>query len=65
MISAITLYILLILPLTRMDGSASSKDTIISIILEERKQDMGLVLVFGMSFLIVGIKRTKRENDCI
>jgi hypothetical protein len=48
-----------------MDGSASSKDTIISIILEERKQDMGLVLVFGMSFLIVGIKRTKRENDCI
>jgi len=48
-----------------MDGSASSKDTIISIILEERKQDMGLVLVFGMSFLTVGIKRIKRENDYI
>ena len=65
MIFAITLCILLIPPITRMDGSASNKVTTINIISEERRQDLGLVLHFGISFSIVDIKRAKRETDCL
>ncbi len=65
MTSATTHCISSIPPPTRTAGSASSRDTTISITSEEKKQGLESVLLSGISFSIVDIKRIKKGNDCL